>query len=108
MSLVVTTNPIPLVTDAGGVMRVGSTRVSLDSVIYAFNNGATAEEIAQDYPSLKLGDVYAVIGYYLQHRAEVDDYLCQREQQRQIVQQMNEAKFDPQGVRARLLARRNP
>jgi len=97
---------VPLEVDADGVMRVGKTRVTLDTVIAAFADGATAEEIAQQYPSLRLADVYSVVGYYLRHTAEVNTYLQQRRAQRDAVRQQNEARFDPQGVRDRLLARR--
>jgi uncharacterized protein (DUF433 family) len=97
---------IPLVADAHGVMRVGNTRVTLDTVIAAFAGSATAEEIVQQYPSLHLADVYSVIGYYLRHTTAVDTYLHQRRVQRDAVRQQNEARFDPQGVRERLLARR--
>ena len=62
-----TTAAVPLSIDQAGVMRVGDTRVSLDSVIYAFNEGATPEEIAQQYTTLNLADVNAVISYYLQN-----------------------------------------
>jgi len=96
---------IPLETDADGVVRVGGTRVTLDTVVAAFDEGATAEEIVQQYPSLRLADVYAVIGYYLQRRPEVEAYLRERQQQADAVRRQNEARFDPQGVRDRLLAR---
>ena len=97
---------IPLAADADGVVRIRNTRVTLDTVIAAFADGATAEEIVQQYPSLHLGDVYSVIGYYLRHTAEVAAYLQQRRGQRDAVRQQNEARFDPHGVRERLLARR--
>ena len=80
--------------------------VTLDTVLAAFADGATAEEIVQQYPSLQLADVYSVIGYYLRHTTEVDMYLQQRHQQRKTVRQQNEARFDPHGIRERLLARR--
>jgi uncharacterized protein (DUF433 family) len=106
MSLVVTDQPIPLAVDADGVMRVGKTRVTLDTVIAAFREGATPETIAQQYPALALADVYAVISYYLNHRPEVHAYLQQREQAAIQIRQENEARFDPDGIRERLLARR--
>jgi uncharacterized protein (DUF433 family) len=106
MSLMVTPEPVPLAADRDGVMRVADTRVTLDTVVAAFREGATAEEITQQYPSLQLADVYAVIGYYLRHQKEVDDYLRQRQQQAAEVRRSNEARFDPAGVRDRLLARR--
>ena len=106
MILSPTPEVVPLAVDADGVMRIGNTRVTLDTVIAAFADGATAEEIVQQYPSLLLADVYSVIGYYLRHTAEVDAYLQQRRVQRDTVRQQNEGRFDPHGVRERLLARR--
>ena len=106
MVLAPATEVIPLTIDAHGVLRVGNTRVTLDTVLAAFADGATAEEIVQQYPSLHLADVYSVIGYYLRHTSEIDAYLHQRRVQREAIRQQNEARFDPHGVRDRLLARR--
>lgn len=106
MSLTISAEPVPLAADADGVVRVGDTRVSLDSVIFAFNEGSTPEEIVQQYTTLDLADVYAVIGYYLQHRPEVEEYLAARRAQREEVRREVESRFDPHGIRDRLLARR--
>jgi uncharacterized protein (DUF433 family) len=62
---------IHLVLDADGVVHVDGTRVTLDTVIAAFSDGATSEEIAQQYPALRLADVYAILGFYLRKRPEV-------------------------------------
>jgi uncharacterized protein (DUF433 family) len=105
-TLVIATEPIPLETDADGVVHVGGTRVTLDTIVAAFEDGATAEEIVYQYPSLSLADVYSVIGYYLQRRPDVEAYLRRRQQQADKVRQQNEARFDPRGIRDRLLARR--
>jgi uncharacterized protein (DUF433 family) len=96
----------PLAEDADGVLRVGGTRVTLDSVVIAFDMGATAEEIVQRYPSLDIASVYEVIAYVLRHRAAVDEYLTQRRQKAEKVQAEIEERFPPDGIRARLLARR--
>ena len=72
MSLAVVAEPAPLAVDHDGVMRVGGTRVTLATIVTAFHEGATAETIVQQYPSLTLADVYAVIGYYLRHQADFD------------------------------------
>lgn len=106
MSLANTAEPVPLNTDTDGVVRIGSTRVSLDTVVAAFSEGATAEEIVQQYPSLQLADVYSVIGYYLRRQANVDTYLRERQHRASTVRQENETRFDSAGVRDRLLARR--
>ena len=107
MSLVIVDTPIPLKTDMDGVVRVGNTRVTLDTVIAAFKDGATAEEIVSQYPSLLLADVYAVIGYYLQQQPEVEAYLSQRQQIANKIRKQNEARFNQQGIRDRLLARQS-
>ena len=106
MTLTITAAPPPLTITADGLVRVANTRVTLDTVVAAFHDGATAEEIAQQYPSLMLADVYVVIGYYLRQQPEVDAYLQERRQQAARVRDENERRFDPAGLRDRLLARR--
>lgn len=108
MALTFITETLPLQAGADGVVRVGKTRVTLDSVVGAFSDGATAEEIVQRYPSLSLADVYQVIGYYLRRPLEVDEYLNQQKTRSEAVRVQNEMRFDPQGVRDRLLARCTP
>jgi hypothetical protein len=61
---------------------VEGARVSLDSLLYAFLDGSTPEEIVQQYPSLRLADVYTIIAYYLQNRAELVGYLSDRKEKR--------------------------
>jgi uncharacterized protein (DUF433 family) len=95
-----------LIVDSGGTIRVGGTRVSLDTVVAAFLEGADAEEIVAQYPSLDLADTYAAISYYLRHRSEVDSYLRERAEQAQAVRAEVERRLPPDGIRARLLARR--
>jgi uncharacterized protein (DUF433 family) len=108
MALTVAHEIIPLQADSDGVVRVAGTRVTLEMVIAAFSEGATAEEIAQQYPSLNLADIYAVIGYYLRHTEEVAAYLQQRKVQANAARKLNEFRCDPHGLRSRLLSRRTP
>ena len=68
--------------------------------------GATPEEIAQQYPSLDLADLYSIISYYLSNREEVEHYLRERQALAQEVRRENERRFDPHGIRERLLARK--
>lgn len=97
----------PLREDAAGALRVGNSRVLLELVIRAFQDGATPESIVHRYPTLALSDVYAVIAYYLRHRSEVEGYLTQREQTAEEVRQRIEGQQgDLSEIRARLLARR--
>ena len=70
-----TTLPNEIRLDEHGVLRVGESRVMLDSVIAAYQQGHSAETIQQQYPALSLADVYGVIAYTLRHRDEIDQYL---------------------------------
>jgi uncharacterized protein (DUF433 family) len=99
--------PPPLSEDADGVLQVAGTRVTLDSVVIAFDMGATAEEILHKYPALDLTSVYEVIAYVLRHREAVDEYLARRQQVATEVRAEIEKRFPPDGFRARLLARRD-
>jgi uncharacterized protein (DUF433 family) len=109
MTLTPETEPVPLRADTNGDLHVGDTRVLLDLVVQAFDAGATPETIVQSYPSLQLADVYAVIGYYLHHRGEIEEYLRQRERRAEEVRHKIDANQpDMTGVRARLLARQTP
>jgi uncharacterized protein (DUF433 family) len=62
-----------------GFYRIAGTRVSLDSLVYAFRDGDTAETIARSFPVLTLEQVYGAIAWYLAHRAEVDEHLLLEE-----------------------------
>ena len=99
--------PLPLALGKDGVARVGGTRVTLDTIVRAFARGATAEEIAQQYPSLSLSDVYATISYYLQQRQEVQTHLEKPPKHAQAPKHQNLKQFDQSGIRERLLARKN-
>jgi uncharacterized protein (DUF433 family) len=97
----------PLREDASGALRVGSSRVLLDLVIRAFQDGATPETIVQRYSTLALPDVYAVIAYYLRHRNEIEEYLARREQKAdEVRRQIESQQGDLSEIRARLAARR--
>lgn len=106
MSVVVSTSEIKLTQTESGVLRIGDSRVSLDTVITAFAQGATPEQIVEDYDSLELAEVYAAISYYLQNREEVENYLARRKVQRDQLRRQKESRSNPQGIRERLLARR--
>lgn len=100
-----TVDTIPLITDSEGVVRVSGTRVTLDTIVASFRDGATPEEIAQQYPSVPLGDIYQVIGYFLRHSQEVNAYIHRRMQDAEAVKAENERRWNPEGVRDRLIAR---
>lgn len=72
------------------MIRVGQTRVTLESVIGLFEQGATAEEIALRFDALDLHGVYATLGYYLGHRPQLQTYLDR--QQRNSLAARHEAE----------------
>ena len=105
--LSVAAEPIPLSVDAHGTVRVGGTRLTLETVLGLFKQGASPPEIVTALPDLELADVYAVITYYLRHRADVDAYLQEQEAKAAAVRHKIAARQgDQQALRERLLARR--
>lgn len=106
MGIVLQSEAPPLREDASGALRVGSSRVLVELVIHAFQDGATPEAIAQRYPTATLADIYAVIAYYLRHRQELEAYLTEREQRAQEVRQrIEQQQGDLADLRRRILAR---
>lgn len=97
----------PLCPDATGALRVGASRVLVELVVRAFQDGATPEAIAQRYPTAALADIYAVIAYYLRHPEEIDAYLARRESAATEVRLRVDARQgDLSGLRQRLRDRR--
>ena len=102
---VVAAEPVPIELDTEGVYRVGGTRVTLETVVTAYDQGWSAEEIVHSFPTLNLSDLYAVLTYCLRHRAEVDAYLERQEARANETQREIEERFPNTGLRERLLAR---
>ncbi len=96
---------VPLRTDDGGVIRVGQSRVTLQTVIADFNRGASPEEIAHHYPVLSLSQVYLVIGYYLENHQEVDEYMARQRELAAEARTAYEAEHPNDPLRQRLLAK---
>jgi uncharacterized protein (DUF433 family) len=105
--LIVEPQPVPLTTTTDGRIRVTGTRVPLETIVRAFHQGATAEEIVQDFSTLTLAQVYTVLAYYLWHRDAVDAYVAERAALSDSMRTAHESRFDQTGLRARLLARQS-
>jgi uncharacterized protein (DUF433 family) len=102
---------VPIRTDEHGTIRVGNTRVTLDVVLARHQQGRTPEQIHESFPTLKLADIYAVISYYLNNRAEVDAYLGQQDKEAAQLRQEIEAKqpqTEPLRARLRTQIKRPP
>jgi uncharacterized protein (DUF433 family) len=97
---------IPIHTDEDGVIRVGNTRIPLETVIHAFQRGETPEQIVESFDVLKLLDVYAVFTYYIRDRHEVDAYMHRVETESAAMRREIESRnTDILGFRERLIAR---
>ena len=96
----------PLRVDEGAVVRVGTSRISLDLVVEQYENGMTPEAMVRAYDTLVLADVHAVIAYYLRHRDEVRAYLKRRAEEAVALRARIEAER-PRVTREELLARRS-
>ena len=108
MSTLIRSETPPLQEDSTGALRIGESRVLLELVIHAFQDGVTPEAIVQSYPTTTLGEIYAVIAYYLRNLGEIEAYLAQREQRAVEVRQRIDARQGDLGeLRRRLLARRD-
>ena len=110
MATLETTLNAPLTQWEDGSIRVTGSRVPIDTLIYHFKLGATAEEIGYKFASLRLADVYGVIYYYLAHTEQVEAYLLEQQAEGEAIQLRIES--DPEyhqwkaEMRERLLKRR--
>src|SRR5687767_7720771 len=110
MSLALEPQALPLRMDDHGTVRVGGTRVALDTLVNFHLQGYTPERLQEAFPTVSLPDVYAAIGYYLRHKAEVDSYMEQRRRDGEENRRKLEALVPPNRVtaeelRARIAAR---
>ncbi len=106
MTLLIEANPVPLRADADGTIRVVGTRLTLDTIVTAYRDGAAPEEIVNRFPDLSLPDAYAVVGYYLRYQREVEAYLDERRHAAEAIRREIEANCPPKFSRDQLLARR--
>jgi len=107
VALSIAAQPVPISVDGYGTVRVAGTRLTLESVVAAFERGDTPSEIAGAFPGTELADIYAVIAYYLRHRRDVAAYLQEQETKAAEIRRKLEAlEGDQSGLRERLLDRR--
>lgn len=96
---------IPLNRWDDGSIRVADTRVRLETIIRTFDQGQTPEQLAYDFPSLKLDDIYVVCAWVLRHRSDVDAYLRELEAEEKGVRASVESWSPQASIRERLLSR---
>lgn len=101
MTLTIQPLQIPITVGEDGIARLADTRVRLETVVEAYLEGLTAEEISCRYTTLQLHDIYFAIGYYLKNRYEVEKYLRMRRDQGKAVRERLLAGYDLTGPRRR-------
>ena len=106
MAATIGTIPNP-VRSVQGVLKVGDTRVSLDTVVSEFNKGSDAAEIQRTFDSMSLAQVHSAIAYYLHNKPEVDRYLSKRKVDRAKMKREIQSAFPTKVTRETLLARKN-
>jgi uncharacterized protein (DUF433 family) len=107
MTVMIQVDNPPLRQDDSGALPIGQSRLLLELVIRAFQDGATPEAIVQRYPSATLTDIYGAVTYYLRHREDIESYLAERESQAvEIRQRVDSHQSDLGELRRRLLGRR--
>ena len=83
--------PSPYLEQRNGGLYIAGSRVSLDSVVINFQEGATPEQIVESFPTLKLANVYGAIAYYLEHEEMVKEYIAEGERElRKIAKPLSE------------------
>ena len=88
-----------------GNYYVSGTRISLDSIVYAFRRGESPETICQNFELLRLEEVYGAIAYYLANQAGIDAYLVRQNQK--WTEEKNNAEPLPASLRERLMRARD-
>ena len=84
-------------------IRIKGTRIGIETVVYAFQDGLSPEEIVQEYPPLSLEQVYTTIAYYLRNRSEIDEYIARLEKWAEERQRERERDVPPVVRRLRAL-----
>ncbi len=107
-NLTIEPRAVPLTQDETGRWRVTGTRIPLERVIECHKEGESPETIVESFDTLRLSDVYLVIGYYLEHEDEVEAYLSEQEARAQEIEKTIKASMPLRpGLREELLARWN-
>ena len=95
----------PLILGDDGTIRIKGSRVSLEIIVRQFKQGATAEQLLEDFPSLTLRDIYGAIYYYLDNTEAVEDYMRQQEDSAVGMRAFLDSHLNSAALRTRIRAR---
>lgn len=90
-----------------GSIRIGQSRVILAAFLNAYRDwGWSAEQLAEQFPTVSLAESHAALAYYLTHRAEVDAYLDEWNNEGEDTRIKWLASPEGQGIQAKIRAAR--
>ena len=95
----------PLTFGDDGTIRIVNSRVTLDTIITEFKRGSTAEQIQEDFSSLTLREIYAVLAFYLEQTDFVEDYLKKQKAETRVAVEFIEKKMPTANLRASIRSR---
>jgi uncharacterized protein (DUF433 family) len=74
-----------LVQDADGFIHLAGHRIGLQDIAYYYNEGCSAEDLCEIFPTLPLVLIHKFLVFYLENAAEVNGYIatCETEMERQ-------------------------
>lgn len=80
------------VTQVEGAYRITGTRVSLDSLVYLFREGVSAEGMVESYPAMTLEQIHGALAFYLANQKQIDAYLLGGERTSEADHQLSREK----------------
>lgn len=98
---------LPVRVEANGAVRISDTRITLEVILTAFEQGETPEQIVHAYPSLQLSDVCTLYAYYCKNKALFCQYLEQSRAQEQAIRQKIETEYPTTAIRQRIKSKRD-
>jgi uncharacterized protein (DUF433 family) len=88
---------------------IAGTRVSLDSIVYRWREGLSAETIQKEcFTTLSLAQVFGALAYYLDHQTEIDEYLKKAEEEEEVIREQLRAAYPEAARRVDELAKQLP
>ena len=98
------TEGAPLGQDERGSIRVTGSRVTLDTIVHCYQMEDTVEKIHDNFPTVSVAQIKAIIDWYQNHQAEADEYLQEGEAEAERL--LQELKSWPENIEFREKIRR--
>ncbi len=95
-------DPVPLEKWDDGSVRVSGTRLHYYLFLQFYKAGDGPDDLLEAFPFLSLGTIHVLIGYYLHHQHELDEWLAKVQQE---IDEIRERHPQDRALKERLLAR---